>query len=45
MNNQSEFPRAMDLTTEELIQAAVENKEGVIASNGAFSPSSGDRSG
>ena len=45
MNNQSEFPRAMDLTTEELIQAAVENKEGVIASNGAFSTSTGERTG
>ena len=27
MNNQSELPHAMDLSTEELIQAAVENNE------------------
>jgi phosphoenolpyruvate carboxykinase (ATP) len=45
MNNQSEFPHAMDLSTEELIQAAVENNEGVIASNGAFSTSTGERTG
>ena len=45
MNNQSQFLQAMELSTEELIQAAVDNNEGVIASNGAFSTSTGERTG
>ena len=45
MNNQSENTQALELSTEELILAAVENKEGVIASNGAFATSTGERTG
>ena len=45
MNNQSENIQALELSTEELILAAVENKEGVIASNGAFATSTGERTG
>ena len=34
-----------ELSTEELIEAAIENKEGVIASNGALSLETGHRTG
>ena len=45
MNSQSNTTEALDLTTEQLIQEAVKNNEGVIASNGAFSTSTGKRTG
>ena len=44
MNSKSQPFKPQILTTEQLISAAVENKEGVIASNGAFSTTTGDRS-
>ena len=45
MNSQANTTEALDLTTEQLIQEAVKNNEGVIASNGAFSTSTGKRTG
>ena len=45
MNNQSQTSQALELSTEELIQAAVDNGEGVIATNGAFSTATGERTG
>ena len=45
MNIESQTSKALDLSTEELIEAAINNKEGVIASNGAFSTNTGDRTG
>ena len=45
MNTQSETSQDRNLSTEELIQAAVDNNEGVIASNGAFSTNTGKRTG
>ena len=45
MNNQSETSQVFELSTEELIKAAVDNGEGVIASNGAFSTTTGERTG
>ena len=45
MNSQSNTTEALELTTEQLIQEAVKNNEGVIASNGAFSTSTGKRTG
>ena len=45
MNTQSNTTEALSLTTEQLIQEAVNNSEGVIASNGAFSTSTGKRTG
>ncbi len=36
MNNQTKDSHALELSTEELIQAAVNNNEGVIASNGGL---------
>ena len=42
MNNQTQDP--LHLSTEQLIDAAVANNEGVIASNGAFSTTTGERS-
>jgi len=45
MNNQSPIAAALELTNEELISAAVENGEGVIASNGALSTVTGERTG
>jgi len=45
MNNQSQTAQSIELSTEELIRAAVENNEGVIASNGAFSTNTGERTG
>ena len=45
MNNQSPIAAALELTNEELISAAVKNGEGVIASNGALSTVTGERTG
>ena len=45
MNNQTQTSQVLELSTEELIQAAVDNREGVIASNGAFSTTTGQRTG
>ena len=45
MNNQTKDSHTLELSTEELIQAAVNNNEGVIASNGAFSTTTGKRTG
>ena len=45
MNNHSPIAAALELTNEELISAAVENGEGVIASNGALSTVTGERTG
>ena len=42
MNTQTQAP--LNLSTEQLIDAAVANKEGIIASNGAFSTNTGERS-
>jgi phosphoenolpyruvate carboxykinase (ATP) len=43
--NKSGHGKAIHLSSEELIEEAVKNKEGVIASNGAFSTSTGERTG
>ena len=45
MNNHIPIAAALELTNEELISAAVENGEGVIASNGALSTVTGERTG
>ena len=45
MNNHTPIAAALELTNEELISAAVENGEGVIASNGALSTVTGERTG
>ena len=45
MNNHTTIAAALELTNEELISAAVENGEGVIASNGALSTVTGERTG
>ena len=45
MDNHIKTLDALELTTEELIQSAVDNNEGIIASNGAFSTSTGKRTG
>ena len=45
MNTQSNTSEVLNLTNEELIQEAINNEEGVIASNGAFSTSTGERTG
>ena len=45
MDNYIKTLDALELTTEELIQSAVDNNEGIIASNGAFSTSTGKRTG
>ena len=42
MSNQSQ--ESIRLSTDQLIDAAVANEEGIIASNGAFSTTTGDRS-
>ena len=42
MSNQSQ--ESIRISTDQLIDAAVANKEGIIASNGAFSTTTGDRS-
>ena len=44
MNNLGHI-KALHLSNEELIEEAVKNNEGVIASNGAFSTSTGNRTG
>ena len=45
MDTSSQTSEALELTNEELITAAVNNGEGVIASNGAFSTETGERTG
>jgi phosphoenolpyruvate carboxykinase (ATP) len=45
MNIQPNTSEDLYLTNEELIQEAINNDEGVIASNGAFSTSTGERTG
>ena len=45
MNNQSKTSLELDLSNEELIKIAVDNGEGVIASNGALSTITGERTG
>ena len=45
MNNQSQTLEPLVLSNEELIKAAIDNNEGVIASNGAFSTTTGERTG
>ena len=45
MNTQLNTSKALSLSNEELIQEAINNDEGVIASNGAFSTSTGERTG
>ena len=45
MDNQTKALHSLELTTEELIKAAVDNDEGIIASNGAFSTNTGKRTG
>ena len=45
MNTQPNTSEALSLSNEELIQEAINNDEGVIASNGAFSTSTGERTG
>ena len=45
MNIKSPTSKALELSTEELIEVAINNKEGVIASNGAFSTNTGNRTG
>ena len=45
MNNQSKTSLELDLSNEELIKIAVDNGEGVIASNGALSTVTGERTG
>ena len=45
MNTQPNTSEALSLSNEELIREAVNNDEGVIASNGAFSTSTGERTG
>ena len=45
MNTQSNTSQALELTTEELINAAINNNEGIMASNGAFSATTGKRTG
>ena len=44
MDSNSLIKNSHKLSTDQLIDAAVKNKEGVIASNGAFSTTTGDRS-
>ena len=45
MNEHNGTSEAFKLSTEELIQKAIENNEGVIASNGAFAANTGERTG
>ena len=45
MDTSSQTSEALELTNEELITAAVNNGEGVIANNGAFSTETGERTG
>ena len=45
MDKNSKTSELLHLSIDELINAAVENGEGVIASNGAFSTSTGERTG
>ena len=43
MNIDPQSLKSLELDTEELIQAAIDNNEGIIASNGAFSTTTGER--
>ena len=43
MNEMNTTSQAHELSTEELIAKAVENNEGVLASNGAFAANTGER--
>ena len=45
MNTQSHTSQTLNLTIEQLIQEAIDNNEGIIASNGAFSTTTGERTG
>ena len=45
MNIHNGTSEVFELSTEELIQKAIENNEGVIASNGAFAANTGKRTG
>jgi phosphoenolpyruvate carboxykinase (ATP) len=45
MENGTQTSSALELPTEELITIAVENNEGIIAKNGAFSTTTGTRTG
>ena len=45
MDKNTQTTSALELPTEVLIDIAVENNEGVIASNGAFSTTTGSRTG
>lgn len=45
MNEMNTTSQAHELSTEELIAKAVENNEGVLASNGAFAANTGERTG
>ena len=45
MNIKSNTSNELELSNEELIASAVKNGEGVIASNGAFSTTTGERTG
>ena len=45
MSDQTHTSLVLELSNEELIKTALDNNEGVIASNGAFSTSTGQRTG
>ncbi len=45
MDKELQTTSALELPTEELIALAVENNEGIIANNGAFSTTTGARTG
>ena len=45
MNEINTTSQAFELSNEELILKAVENNEGVVASNGAFAANTGERTG
>ena len=45
MSDQTYTSLVLELSNEELIKTALDNNEGVIASNGAFSTSTGQRTG
>ena len=45
MDKELQTTSALELPTEELIALAVENNEGIIAKNGAFSTTTGARTG
>ena len=43
MNMNPQSSKSLELDTEELIKAAIDNNEGIIANNGAFSTTTGER--